>query len=143
MPNCPTCGHRITAAKPRPAAPDVVVNTATMNDRDLFAYYKRTSPLEDVRGLLRATLSPNLRARTEALADRAVAGGTRAYIVNEYARLCDDWRAEANARQRADAGDPMIGTPAWQHALELAHDAEFCAGLGAYVTPDGYVAAAA
>jgi len=61
--NCPHCGQTIKA--PKPSKPQLAesTDTATMSDAQLFAYYKRTAPLADLRFWLNnAVMSESLRA---------------------------------------------------------------------------------
>jgi hypothetical protein len=95
---CPTCGR--TLPKPRIVAP---ADTAAMSDSQLFAHYKKTAPIEDVRFFLRtAILSPALRADLEQLAANAPAM-TRADIYRRYVVLQDMWRRESNATETITA----------------------------------------
>jgi hypothetical protein len=70
-----------------------------MAERERFAYYRRTAPLEDVRFMLRvARLSPTLRAAFVALEAQAAAGLARAQVYAQYVVLQDRWRVESHAR---------------------------------------------
>ena len=103
--NCPTCGRKLPAAKPsQPILSDADVNTAAMDLKTLYAHYKATAPLEDVRFFLRiGSLSPAVRAGLETL-ELAIlhTTPTRAAIYREYGRLQDLWRKESNDRDRAE-----------------------------------------
>lgn len=138
--SCPTCGRRLP--QPKITVP-TVTDTRTMSDTALFAYYKRTAPLEDVRFTLSyATLSANLRARFEALEARITSGLSRADAYRAYEALQADWRAEANQRAR-QADEPAIGTPAWFAAFEQAEDDQFYRDLGQVYIGQGPQAVAA
>ena len=110
MPNCcPTCGRKLPTAKPAkattPILSDADVDTSTMDLKTLFAHYRATAPLEDVRFMLRHLngYSLELRAGFEVL-ELAIlhTNPTRKAIYQEYGRLQDRWRAESNARDRAE-----------------------------------------
>jgi hypothetical protein len=88
------------AARVRPA---VAVDTAGMTDAELFAYYKRTAPTEDLRFFLRGRLSYALRRRAEAVTKPTTA---------DLVLLWSAWRTERLAEERA-AGIPAIGTAEW------------------------------
>jgi hypothetical protein len=111
---CSHCGHTIETAgrkrKPAPAAD--VVNTADMSHAEVFAYYKKTALLGDVRFLLRARLSPGLRADVETLERDVLAGLGRVEGYRRYVSLQDRWRGESNARERS-SGRPVFGTAEW------------------------------
>jgi hypothetical protein len=79
------------------------VDTAGMTDAQLFAYYKRTAPTEDLRFFLRGRLSDGLRRRAEAITKPTAA---------DLVLLRDAWRTERLAEERA-AGIPAIGTAEW------------------------------
>jgi hypothetical protein len=102
---CESCGRALPAPK-RTAAP---VDVATLTDAQMFAYYKRTAPEQDLRFLLRFTLSPELRYQIE----DALIAPTAA----DAKRCRELWRIEARARERA-AGIPSIGAPI-PEAIEL------------------------
>jgi len=92
MPNtsCPCCGRAYPKAK---AA--VVVNTAELSEKDLFAHYKRTAPVEDVKFRLRlSSLSPDVRQGFERLLVTLEAQGGKATTAtkHEYLRLDQLWR---------------------------------------------------
>jgi hypothetical protein len=108
---CPTCGRKFTATKPKPTEP--TADTATMSNAAMFAHYKRTAPLEDVRFMLRvARMSDGLRAGFEAL-ELAIqqTNPTRAAIYREYGQLQAAWRAESNARDRAVRDQHLLTCP--------------------------------
>jgi hypothetical protein len=73
-----------------------------MTDAELFAYRKKTAPMEDLRFFLQADLSPSLRARAEATTP------SKATMTGLY----EAWRIERAQRDRA-RGIPAIGTPEW------------------------------
>lgn len=126
---CPTCGRKLTAAKRTTSAITAAIATADMSNKELFAYYKKTAALGDVRFMLAKTLSADLRARFADLERDVVGGLGRVDAYRQYVNLQADWRAESNARDRA-AGVPAVGTPEWAQALEDAADAAYYAGLG-------------
>jgi len=77
---------------PRSATPD------TLDDEALFAYYRRTAPLEDTRFmLLNAELSLELRKEFEWLFDELQMGRVADFRAR-YVVLQDRWRVEANRR---------------------------------------------
>ena len=117
---CPNCAHVFTttaAKKPKadiPILSDADVNTAAMDLKTLFAHYKATAPLEDVRFFLRiGSLSPAVRAGLEAL-ELAIlhTKPSRQAIYREYGRLQDRWRAESNARDRGERDQHATDCPA-------------------------------
>lgn len=64
---CPNCGHTWSTAKRKPTAPTVTKPTEEMTHEELFAHYKATAPLEDVRFYLRCSSSPAVKAGLLAL----------------------------------------------------------------------------
>ena len=94
------CVPRPTAGRARPAA---VVETAAMTDAELYAHYKRTALIEDLRFLLRGRMSDALRDRANAITQPTA---------SDLARLRAAWRAERLADERA-TGLPAIGTAEW------------------------------
>ena len=98
---CPCCGRAFPKAK---AAP--VVNVSELSEKDVFAYYKRTAPVENVRFQLRLNLSPDVRAGYDALLERLIAnaGKATADTNREYLRLQEVWRMTARARVTMPAG---------------------------------------
>lgn len=106
-----TCAPRLTLARVRSAN----VDTATMADAELYAYYKRTAPIEDLRFLLRGCMSDALRARAERITNPTA---------RDLASLRAAWRTERQAEDRG-AGIPAIGTAEWhgQHVVHLSVDA--------------------
>lgn len=108
---CPTCGRKLATTKPTPAAQPT--DTAELSTADLYAHYKRTAPLEDVRFMLRiGSLSPAVRAGFEAL-ELAIlhTKPTRQAIYKEYGRLQAAWRADSNARDRAERDQHLTDCP--------------------------------
>src|SRR5688572_8279727 len=99
----------LPAAKAGRVRPAGAVDTAGMTDAELFAYYKRTAPTEDLRFFLRGRLSDALRRRAEAITKPTAA---------DLVALRDAWRTERLAEERA-AGIPAIGTAEW-HAQYTA-----------------------
>jgi hypothetical protein len=97
----------LVACLPAPKAdrvrPAVAVDTAGMTDAELFAYYKRTAPTEDLRFFLRFRMSDVLRRRAEAVTKPTAA---------DLVLLRSAWRTERLAEERA-AGIPAIGTAEW------------------------------
>jgi hypothetical protein len=92
------------APRPKPArVPPVAVDTATMTDAQLYANYKRTALVEDLRFFLRCPRSATLRARADAITKPTA---------QDPASLREAWRIERGAEERA-AGIPAIGTEAW------------------------------
>jgi hypothetical protein len=94
--NCPCCGR----ALPKTKAPKVV-NVAELSDRDVFAYYKRTAPVENVKFQLRLTsLSADVRSGYETLlAQLEQQGGKDSQVTKrEYLRLQQAWRESYRPR---------------------------------------------
>lgn len=95
---CPCCNQ--TIRKPRASkatAPVVVVDTAAMSNAELFAYYKKTSPLGDVEFFIRtANGSPDVMSRAESLRSDIVSGAVkvRGDILSRLSALQDTWRRE-------------------------------------------------
>jgi hypothetical protein len=109
------CVPRPTSAGVRPA----VVDTAAMTDAELYVFYKRTAPAEDLRFLLRGRLSDALRLRAEAVTKPTA---------RDLTSLREAWRIERQAEERA-AGIPAIGTAEWhrQCASQSSADAHLLA----------------
>lgn len=103
---CTCCGQTIKA--PKTAREVLPLDTSAMTDTQLFAYYKRTAPVEDIRFWIgHATMSDALLSRFVALSDT----GETARIKRELPALQAEWRREANARERQahlDAGDVLV-----------------------------------
>lgn len=97
---CPTCGRAYVAKRPKA---DPVVDTSTMTNAEIFAYYKRIAPAEDLRFFLRFKMSDALRQRAE-----SVSRPTPAIL----AEIRTAWRIERLKAARA-AGIPAIGSPEW------------------------------
>jgi hypothetical protein len=90
--------------KPRPAhAEPAAVDTSTMTDAQVYAYYKRTALAEDLKFFLRGGKSEALLARA-----RAITTPTAQDLI----LLREVWRIERAAEERA-AGIPAIGTEEW------------------------------
>jgi hypothetical protein len=87
--SCPCCGRAFPKAKLTP-----VVNVAELSEKDMFAHYKRTAPVENVKFQLRLGLSPDLRAGYTALLEQLEhQGGKASPATNrEYLRLQELWR---------------------------------------------------
>ena len=93
---CACCGQTIKAIKPSDIAPR---DTSTMSDAEVFAYYKRIAPLEDVRFWIKnARMSAALRDRFIALE----LTGNLAKIKRELPALQAEWRKESNVRERLE-----------------------------------------
>jgi hypothetical protein len=89
---------------PRPTqATPTIVETSTMTDAQLYDYYKRTAPAEELRFFLRSGKSAALLARARALTNPTS---------QDLVRLREGWRIERCADERA-AGIPAIGTEEW------------------------------
>jgi len=73
-----------------------------MNTTQLYAWYRRTAPLEDVRFFQRARMPRTLRADLEALEADVRDGLKRSAVYSRYACLQDRWR-----RWRNGAADPQ------------------------------------
>ncbi|MBM3772820.1 MAG: hypothetical protein FJW27_16320 [Acidimicrobiia bacterium] len=109
------CLPRTTPARVQPADVDPVA----MTDAELYAYYKRTAPAEDLRFFLRGRLSDALRRRAEAITKPTA---------RDLISLREAWRIERQAHDRA-AGIPAIGTAEWhrQCASQASADADVLA----------------
>jgi hypothetical protein len=104
------CLPRTPATRIRAAG---VVDTAAMTVAELFAFYKRTAPAEDLRFFLRARMSDALRRRAEALTKPTAA---------DLASLRTEWRTERSIEERM-AGIPAIGTAEWHRQFADTPDA--------------------
>jgi hypothetical protein len=95
--SCPCCGR----AFPKPKAVTAVVNPAELSDADVFAYYKRTAPVEDVRFRLRLALAADVRQGFETLLATLESQGGKATPATkrEYIRLDQMWRQTAFCRE--------------------------------------------
>ena len=104
---CITCGRALP--KPRPAKAEIV-DVSAMSDADLFAHYRRTAPMEDLKFFLRvAEMSPGLRADAETMLN-----GPKLPRTEHYRRLCnlqDRWREERNQAEYALGPGHQIGAP--------------------------------
>jgi len=89
--SCPTCGRALPKPKVRTADP--AVNLKDLTTAELYAYYKRTALIEDLRFLLRVRMSPDLRARIkQTLSAKPTAADTRLMFTL--------WRIERAAEER-------------------------------------------
>lgn len=108
---CPCCGRPVR--RPRPTMqPAVPMDTGRLSDADVFRYFRRTAPVEDLRFFLRhARLSTALRADGDALlaAGCRDTGGTftRADWNRQLTALQDRWRRETADEPQADISEPM------------------------------------
>lgn len=109
---CPTCGRAFT----KPKAVPVPVDLAAMTPDQLFAHYKKTAPVEDVRFALRAgvDLGP-FRDDWQALLGLAPTL-TRGEVYRRLSILQGEARRARNARDGAYA----VGSPAWQERRQRA-----------------------
>ena len=101
---CPHCQQTIKAPR-KPKGPELIHgDTSQMTDAEVFAYYKRTAPLEDLRFMLRnARMSERLRGACLALeAAATVTTVSPAAFKAQYLRLQAEWRIERNAADLAD-----------------------------------------
>jgi hypothetical protein len=125
-PVCPTCGQRIRTRTPGGARVPSTSSTSSVastsstasttgtastgstaslaslaNTADLYAYYKRTAPVEDVRFALRAGVDLHgLTDRWQDLLARAEAGLRRSAVYAELAILHGEWRRTRLAAER-------------------------------------------
>jgi hypothetical protein len=95
MITCPHCAHQWTPAKPaRPRA--IVTSTEDLSVTQLYAVYRKSAPLEDVRFFKRTAIcSPELQQYVEAL-ETEIINGTLTQPAQIYRRLTvlqDAWRA--------------------------------------------------
>jgi hypothetical protein len=104
---CPTCHQTIRAVKPRVTE---TIDPSTLSPDQLFAYYKRTAPIEDIRFWLNvAMMSDSLRNQMIALEYDATRI-PRAEFYRRFVALQATWRQESNARERQahiDAGEVL------------------------------------
>lgn len=112
---CPTCGRCMTPTLRRKAAPRPDTDTAALSDVQLFAHYKATSHIGDVRFFVARTADPVLAARGEALLLEAEAGLKKADTLRQLHRLQDAWRRLALPR-------PALSAPALSAAVLPAAD---------------------
>jgi predicted negative regulator of RcsB-dependent stress response len=54
---CPHCNHEFSTVSTRRIAAPAAVDTATLTDAQLYAYYKSQAPVEDARFFLRSQRS--------------------------------------------------------------------------------------
>lgn len=95
---CECCGQTIKAKRERVVMP---ANTADMTDAQLYAHYKKTSPVEDVRFFLTHTrLSHELAHTGTILLIAAQNGLKRSDVLWQLACLQDEWRRASNAAER-------------------------------------------
>ena len=100
---CPSCGRRLRTKQPLAVATD----TTTLTTAQLYAFYKQTSAMEDLKFLLRVgPLSAELRARAEAISTPTA---------RDMTALRTAWRIERQAAELA-ASIPGIGSLAWADA---------------------------
>lgn len=97
---CPCC-HR-AMPKPRPVKA-TLTDLSTLPDTALFAHYKLTAPIEDLRFFLRCpSLSAEIRTDAAALLDVQIASPMpRPEFYRRLTALQDRWRHLANARERS------------------------------------------
>ena len=110
---CPTCGRPMRRPRPhQPVAEPAPVDTSRMSDAEVYRYYRRTAPVEDLQFFLRhARLSPELRAAGEALLAVGCrdAGGTlsRSEWYRRLTALQDRWRRDTAVVRLPDVSAPM------------------------------------
>lgn len=97
-PCCPSCGRKMPAPKPAPAVSGPI-DTSQMSDREVFAYYKKTSHIEDVRFML-AHAEPMPAALYAIVSDllRRAPSMPRADVLREHAYNLALWRIAVNQR---------------------------------------------
>ena len=116
-PACPRC---YAGTRPRPSAVKPVkaieapVETASMSDAELFAYYKRTGLRDDVRFFLTVRMSRAIQAGASALLDALETRAATPADRKAYVALTNAWRemrlSEDMARNRLAAPEtPCIG----------------------------------
>jgi hypothetical protein len=94
---CTCCGQTIKA--PKATTPVEPIDTTTLSEKDAYAYFKKTAPVEDAKFLLRSSLlTPELRAELESLIARPPA---RSEFYRRYIRVNDAWRELANVAHLA------------------------------------------
>lgn len=106
--HCPSCGRPMRRPRQNhPVAEPAPVDTSRMSDAELYRYYRRTAPVEDLRFFLRhARLSPALRADGEALLGvgcRDTGGAlARSAWYRRLTVLQDRWRRDTAAVELPD-----------------------------------------
>lgn len=95
--NCPHCGTHIEPTrKKKPITVSAPVDTTALSDKALYAYYKRTSHIEDVRFFADRTVAQIGRNRihedTLSLLRAAEQGLPRAETLRQLTALHDAWR---------------------------------------------------
>ncbi len=96
VPCCPTCGRRMTAPRKLPSD---AVDTTTMSEADLRAYYHKTAPIEDALFFghtLNGTLRPALRDRLNAL---ILTNPGRSAFYTDLHAIQDGWRHDREASE--------------------------------------------
>ncbi len=114
---CSCCG------RPFPKAKAVaVVNVAELSDRDVFAYFKRTAPVEDVKFQLRlSSLPADVRTGYEALLVQLERQNGKASIATkrEYGRLQQLFRESERTWTEATTPTPAYGLPVYESELGM------------------------
>jgi hypothetical protein len=111
--HCPSCGRPIRQPRQNhPSAEPAPVDTSRMSDADVYRYYRRTAPIEDLRFFLRhAHLSPELRTDADALlALGCLDTGGALSRLDWYRRLTalqDRWRRDTAAVRLPDVSVQM------------------------------------
>lgn len=98
---CAACGKWFKAVERKAKAVAPAVDTATMTEADLYAWYRKTAPVEDARFYLRVlngTLAPALRGALDSLILQAPA---RAEFYRQLWAVKAQW---ARARLEPSAG---------------------------------------
>lgn len=94
---CPTCGRKYAKAVTTDLHP------SEMGNLELFAYYKRIAPIEDLKFFLKhAEMTSELRSLAEALLSEGPHTMTRALWNRRMSALHAQWRAEHNLFEQAN-----------------------------------------
>jgi hypothetical protein len=106
---CPCCGRPFGRSRRTEPTP---VDTRTLSDAEVFRYFKRTAPIEDLRFFLRhARLTPELRADGEALLAVGYrdTGGqlSRTDWYRRLTALQDRWRRETADVRHTNNAEPL------------------------------------
>ena len=93
---CPNCHHEWSTATPKPKPKPIsetAADTSSMSDTELYAYYKRTSHVADVR-FFRDHCAHELIARqADSLYGMALSGElNKAETIRRLVNLQDHWR---------------------------------------------------
>lgn len=100
-------GKKTMAKAPIAATMEPYEDPASMSEKELFAWYKRTAPVENVRFFLRVCQYPAVSLEAEDLLHRLLAnkGRTSPELRRAYTLLHQHWRAASNEREKQEKPD--------------------------------------